>query len=138
MLGGAWLLRGCLPADPALTLATREGPPATPAGAGPDPKPALRAVFSTEQSRARVLKIELSLIEAELKKRIADCKPPEQPKPPPQVALAPPPPKPAPAPARRRSRAAAPAQRRPPAPAVGADQRLFLHAGLLAHRSVPP
>jgi hypothetical protein len=50
-----------------------------------------------------MLKTELSLIEAELKKRIADCKPPEAPKPPPQVALAPPappqPPKPAPAPA---------------------------------------
>ena len=33
LLGGAWLLRGCLPADPALTLATREGPPAPPAPA---------------------------------------------------------------------------------------------------------
>ena len=100
ILGGAWLLRGCLPADPALTLATREGPPAiAPLAPAPDPKPALRAVFSTEQARARALKVELSLIEAELKKRIADCKPPEQPKPPPQVAVAPPPPKPAPAPA---------------------------------------
>ena len=104
LLGGAWLLRGLLPADPALALATREGPAAPPAPeAAPDPKPALKAAFSTEEARGRALKVELSLIEAELKKRITDCKPPEAPKPPPQVALAPPPPaqppKPAPAPA---------------------------------------
>jgi hypothetical protein len=105
LLGGAWLLRGCLPADPALALVTREGPDAPPAPEpAPDPKPALKAAFSNEESRSRMLKTELSLIEAELKKRIADCKPPEAPKPPPQVALAPPPPqpqppKPAPAPA---------------------------------------
>jgi hypothetical protein len=101
LLGAAWLLREMLPADPSLTLATREGPPAPPAGEPPpDPTPALKAAFTTEQSRERVLKVELALVEAELKKRIADCKPPEQPKPPPQVAVAPPPsPKPAPAPA---------------------------------------
>jgi hypothetical protein len=103
LLGAAWLLRGLLPADPALALATREGPDA-PAAAEPppDPKPALKAAFSNEESRGRALKTELALIEAELRKRIADCKPPEAPKPPPQVALAPPPvqpPKPAPAPA---------------------------------------
>jgi hypothetical protein len=103
LLAGAWLLRGCLPAEPDLALATREGPPAAPAAEpAPDPTPALKAAFSTEESRGRVLKVELSLIEAELKKRIADCKPPEAPKPPPQVALAPqpqPPPAPKPAPA---------------------------------------
>jgi len=103
LLAGAWLLRGCLPAEPDMALATREGPPAAAAPEpAPDPMPALKAAFSTEESRSRVLKVELSLIEAELKKRIADCKPPEAPKPPPQVALAPqpqPPPAPKPAPA---------------------------------------
>ena len=99
LLGAAWLLREMLPADPSLALATREGPSAPPPGELPaDPLPALKAAFSTEQSRERILKVELSLVEAELKKRIADCKPPEQPKPP-QVAVAPPPPKPTPAPA---------------------------------------
>ena len=69
---------------PALSLATREGPDAPPAPEpAPDPMPALKAAFSNEQSRGRMLKIELALIEAELKKRIADCKPPEAPKPPP-------------------------------------------------------
>ena len=96
VLGSAWLLRGCLPVDPSVTLATREGPPAPPAPpAAPDPSPALKASLATEASRARVLQVELSLVEAELKKRIADCKPPESPKEPPkppQVAVAPPPP----------------------------------------------
>ena len=32
LLGAAWLLREMLPADPSLSLATREGPPAPPAG----------------------------------------------------------------------------------------------------------
>ena len=91
LLGGAWLLRGLLPGVPEQTLATREGPAAPlPAEAPPDPLPALKAAFSTEESRARVLGVELSLIEAELRKRIAECKPPEPPKPP-QVAVAPPP-----------------------------------------------
>jgi hypothetical protein len=113
LLGAAWLLREMLPADPSLALATREGPPAPPAEEPPpDQTPALKAAFSTEQSRERVLKVELALVEAELKKRIADCKPPEPPKPPPappQVAVAPPPPKPAPTPAP----APAPHQTRP-------------------------
>jgi hypothetical protein len=86
VLGAAWLLRGLIPVDPALTLATREGPPAPPAPeAPPDPLPVLKTSLSTETSRARVLQVELGLVEAELKKRIADCKPP-------QVAVAPPPP----------------------------------------------
>jgi hypothetical protein len=120
LLGGAWLLRGCLPADPALSLATREGPDAPPApGPPPDPKPALKVAFSNEESRGRMLKTELSLIEAELKKRIADCKPPEAPKPPPQVALAPPPPQPQPP-------KPAPAPAPQPRPAPPNDDRLRL------------
>ncbi|MBV8392468.1 MAG: hypothetical protein JOY81_04725 [Alphaproteobacteria bacterium] len=98
LLGAAWLLRDRLPADPDLALATREGPGAaarTPTG--PDGLPVVKAALSQEQARNRALQLEMAAIEQELKKRVADCKPPEQPKPP-QVALAPPPPKPAPAP----------------------------------------
>lgn len=91
LLGGAWLLRGCLPATPDIAIATREGPPAPPAPPAPvDPLPVLKASLATEQSRGRILQVELSLAEAELRKRIADCKPPAPPKPP-QVAVAPPP-----------------------------------------------
>jgi hypothetical protein len=101
LLAGAWLLRSLLPGDPALTLATREGPPAPPPVAAPDPLPVMKASLNSEETRAKALKIELAAIEAELKKRIADCKPPEPPpapKPPPQVATAPPTPPPAPRP----------------------------------------
>ena len=91
VLGGAWLLRGCLPAEPALTLVTREGPPAPPSlPAPPDPRPVLKISLATEASRAKALQIELALVEAELRRRIADCKPPEAPAPP-KVAVAPPP-----------------------------------------------
>jgi len=100
LLAGAWLLRSLLPNDPALTLATREGPPAPPPPAAPpNPLPAMKASLTYEGSRAKALQIELAAIESELKKRISDCKPPEPPPAPPapkppQVATAPPPPPP--------------------------------------------
>ncbi len=115
LLGGAWLLRGLLPGDPEQSLATREGPPApAPAEAPPDPLPALKAAFSTEESRGRVLQVELSLIEAELRKRIAECKPAQPPKPP-QVAVAPPP---SPAPPPQSQPRATPAPAPPPPPPI--------------------
>jgi hypothetical protein len=96
LLAGAWLLRSLLPDDPALTLATREGPPAPPPpAAAPNPLPTMKASLTYEVSRAKALQIELAAIESELKKRITDCKPPEPPPAPPapkppQVATAPP------------------------------------------------
>jgi hypothetical protein len=101
LLAGAWLLRSLLPDDPALTLATREGPPAPPPpAAAPNPLPTMKASLTYEVSRAKALQIELAAIESELKKRITDCKPPEPPPAPPapkppQVATAPPTPPPA-------------------------------------------
>jgi hypothetical protein len=98
LLGGMWLLRELLPADPDANLATREGPPAGAAPPAPaDPLPAIKASLSSEQARAKALRLELAAIEGELKKRVADCKPPEPPKPPPkppEVANAVPPPAP--------------------------------------------
>jgi hypothetical protein len=136
VLGGAWLLRGYLPIDPALTLVTREGPPAPPAPPAPhDSLPLLRASLSTETSQGKILQVELSLVEAELKKRIAECKPPEPPKElpkdPPQAAVAPPPPPPVPpkaaAPPPAPPKAAAPTP--PPAqPRRPGDDRLRLPA----------
>jgi hypothetical protein len=122
LLAGAWLLRGLLPDDPALALATREGPPPPPpAAAPPDPLPAMKASLGSEESRAKVLGIELAAIEAELKKRIAACKPPEPPTPPPapkppQVATAPPIQPPAPKPEPPRSVPNDGRLRLPPAP----------------------
>jgi hypothetical protein len=98
LLGGAWLLRGLLPAEPDTAMATHEGPNApSPAAAAPDPLPGIKASLSTEQARAKALRLELAAIEGELKKRVSDCRPPEPPKPP-QTAKAEPPPAPKPAP----------------------------------------
>src|SRR5690606_29996819 len=73
LLAGAWALRGLLPVAPDVAIATREGPDAPPAPeAPPDPLPALKASYAAKQSRERVLKVELALAEAELKRRIAD------------------------------------------------------------------
>lgn len=126
LLGGAWLLRGLLPVPPDVAIATREGPPAPPAPEPlPDAVPTLKAAFSTEQSRQRVLKVELALVEAQLKKRIADCKPPEPPKPP-QVAVAPPVPTPPPAPAPPKVAPPKPAPQPAPPPRNPSDNRLRL------------
>src|SRR5689334_3000880 len=93
LIAAAWLLREWLPLQPALALITREAPPppimrtAVP----DDPLPLLKASLSAEEARARALQIEMSDVEAELKKRIANCKPAEVPK------VAPPPVQPPPA-----------------------------------------
>jgi hypothetical protein len=103
LLGGVWLLRELLPADPETAIATHEGPDAPPPAVAPaDPLPVIKASLSTEQARAKALRLELAAIEGELKKRVSGCKPPEPPKQeppkPPQTAKAVPPPAPKPAP----------------------------------------
>jgi hypothetical protein len=103
LLGGVWLLRELLPADPETAMATHEGPDAPPPAVAPaDPLPVIKASLSTEQARAKALRLELAAIEGELKKRVSGCKPPEPPKQeppkPPQTAKAVPPPAPKPAP----------------------------------------
>jgi hypothetical protein len=115
LLGGAWLLRELLPADPDTALVTREGPdaPLAPPPAA-DPMAAMKVSLSTEQARAKALQLELAAIQGELKKRFADCKPAEAAKEPPkeppreapkppQTAHAVPPPQPKPAPPQRPS-----------------------------------
>jgi hypothetical protein len=102
LLAGAWLLRDLLPADPSTEMALHEGPPRPPAPVAVDQLPVLKASLSTEQARAKALALEIGDIQNELKKRVADCRPPEPPKPP-QTAMvqpkpAPPPPAPAPRP----------------------------------------
>lgn len=113
LLGAAYLLRDWLPGDPALALATREGPPGPPAPAVHDPLPVLKASLASEAARAKALQIEIGTIEGELKKRVADCRPPEAPKPP-QTALAQPKPAPPPPPVPK------------PAPRAPGDNRLRL------------
>ena len=125
LLAGAWLLRELLPADPTQALALNEGGPRPAAALVDDPLPVLKASLGTEQARAKALAIEIGDIEGELKKRVADCRPPEEPKPP-QTAMvqpepAPPPPPPPPAP-----RAAPQPQPPPPQSPTTSDGRLRL------------
>ena len=127
LLASTYLLRGCLPDDPSLHIATEESrvaPPPAPARA-PDPLPVLKASLSTEQAREQALKREMAVIDAELKKRIADCKPPGAPKPP-QVAVAPPP-VPTPPPPQATPKPT-PAPTPPPPPQRPADDKLRIPA----------
>jgi hypothetical protein len=102
LLAGAWLLRDLLPRDPAVALALHEGGLRPSAPAMHDPMPVLKASLASEDARAKALAIEIATIEGELKKRVADCKPPEPPPAPPkppQTAMVQPKPAPPPAPA---------------------------------------
>jgi hypothetical protein len=106
LLDAVWMLRDMLPVYPSLTVATREAPDGPAASPPIDRRPVLKASLAQEQARTKALQIEMADIESELKKRIAECRPPAPPKPPPkppQSATVAPPPKAAPAPARPRA-----------------------------------
>ncbi len=91
LLIGSWLLRTCAPVAPSGELVTfeTEAPPrpAPPA----DPTPVLKVALDEAAADGRRLAAELAALEAELRRRLAQCKPVEPPKLPP-----PPPPKPPP------------------------------------------
>src|SRR5215218_9861940 len=93
----SWLLRACAPVDPSLNIATVETPAPPAPEPPPDPTPLLKASLDSEAADQNKLKAELAALEAELKDKVAMCKPIEPPKPPPPpppppVAKAPPPP----------------------------------------------
>jgi hypothetical protein len=97
----SWLLRACAPVDPSLNIATLETPAPPAPEPPPDPTPLLKASLDSEAADQNKLKAELAALEAELKDKVAMCKPIEPPKPPPPpppppVAKAPPPPPPPP------------------------------------------
>jgi hypothetical protein len=116
LLLASWLLRSCIPMGPDVNVATleTEAPPAP--EPPPDPTPLLKASLTDEQDNEKKLRAELASLEADLKKKIDDCKPIEPPKPPPpppppprpQAAVEPPKPPPPP------QRPAAPPVNRPP------------------------
>src|SRR5215218_1194281 len=93
----SWLLRACAPVDPSLNIVTLETPAPPAPEPPPDPTPLLKASLDSEAADQNKLKAELAALEAELKDKVAMCKPIEPPKPPPPpppppVAKAPPPP----------------------------------------------
>ena len=111
----SWLLRACAPVDPTLNLATMETPAPPAPEPPPDPTPLLKASLDDAHADETKLKAELAALEADLKNKVAQCKPIEPPKPPPppaaavQAAKPPPPPPPAPP-----QQASAPPISRPP------------------------
>lgn len=90
----SWLLRACAPVDPTLNLATLETPAPPAPEPPPDPTPVLKASLDDAQTEEKNLKAELATLEANLKDKVAHCKPIEPPKPPPPQAAKPPPPPP--------------------------------------------
>lgn len=115
----SWLLRACAPVDPTVNLATLETPAPPPPEAPPDPTPVLKASLGDAQADENKLKAELAALQADLKDKVAQCKPIEPPKPPPppppppQVQAAKPPP-PAPPPPPQQQAMAPPLSRPPP------------------------
>jgi hypothetical protein len=98
LLIASWFLRACAPVDAATNLSMFEtpAPPAPPPP--PDPTPALKASLDEAQADEKTLAAELAALTADLKNKMALCKPVEtkpSPAPPPPVAKAPPPPLPA-------------------------------------------
>lgn len=92
LLIASWFLRACAPADPSMSLVIHEtpAPPAPPPP--PDPTPALKASLDDAQGEEKALKAELAVLEGDLRKKLALCKPIEPPKPPPPRPPPPPPP----------------------------------------------
>lgn len=116
----SWLLRACVPVDPTLNVATLETP-APPAPEAPlDPTPLLKASLDSAGDEEQKLKAELASLEADLKKKLEDCKPIEPPKPPPtpppvaKVEPPKPPPPAAPKPQPPQQASAPPVNRPPP------------------------
>ncbi|MDI1287657.1 MAG: hypothetical protein PSV46_24955 [Reyranella sp.] len=101
----SWFLRTCAPVEPAAGIVTLEAEPPPPAPpVPPDPTPVLKASLDEAAADGRKLAAELAALEADIKRRLAQCKPVEPPKPPPlpkpappPVVQAPPPPPPLPA-----------------------------------------
>jgi hypothetical protein len=114
LLLASWLLRSCIPVPPDLNVATLETPPPPAPEPPPDPSPILKAALTDEQDNEKKLRALLVQLEADLKKKIEECRPVEPPKvvppppPPPRPQAAVEPPKPPP------PRPAAPPVNRPP------------------------
>jgi hypothetical protein len=99
LLIASWLLRTCAPVESSANVVTLEAePPPPPPPAPPDPTPLLKASLDDAAADGRKLAAEVAALEADIKRRLAQCKPVEPPKPPPPkpppVAQAPPPPPP--------------------------------------------
>lgn len=83
LLIASWLLRTCAPVEPSanVVMLEAESPPSP--SAPLDPTPTLKASLDDAAADGRKLTAELAALEADIKRRLAQCKPVEPPKPPP-------------------------------------------------------
>lgn len=95
LLIASWFLRTCAPVDPSTNLTMLETPAPLAPPPPPDPTSVLRASLADAQADDKKLQAELAALQADLKSKVALCKPVEPPKAPPPVAKAPPAPLPA-------------------------------------------
>src|SRR5689334_19346734 len=81
LLIASWFLRACVPVEPSANVSLRqaEAPPAP--EPPPDPTPLLKASLDDAEAAAGKLQAELAALEADIRKKIAVCKPIEPPKP---------------------------------------------------------
>jgi hypothetical protein len=96
LLIASWFLRACAPVEPTTSLVMRETPAPPAPEAPPDHTPILKASLEAAEADNKKLSAELAALEADIRNRMAQCKPIEPPKPveppkPPPVAKAPPP-----------------------------------------------
>lgn len=96
LLIASWFLRTCAPVEPSTSVAVwqAEAPPEP--EPPPDPTPLLRASLDHAEADGRRLATELAALEADARRRLAQCKAPEPAKPvepprPPPAAKPPPP-----------------------------------------------
>ncbi len=94
LLIASWLLRTCAPVELSGNFVTLETEPPQRPQPPADPAPVLKTALDEVVADSRKLAAELAALEADIKRRLAQCKPVEPPKPapkPPPVVQAPPP-----------------------------------------------
>src|SRR5688572_15184150 len=78
LLIASWLLRTCAPIESSANVVTLEAePPPPPPPAPPDPTPLLKASLDDAAADGRKLAAEVAALEADIKRRLAQCKPVE-------------------------------------------------------------
>ena len=83
LLIASWFLRTCASVESSAEFVMREAEPLPAPPAPLDPTPVLKASLEEAAADGRKLSTELAALEADIKRRLALCKPVEPPKPPP-------------------------------------------------------
>src|SRR6266404_1517400 len=81
LLIASWLLRAFVPVAPALTLSAVQMPALPSPPDPPDPTPGLRASLDDAQTDKKKLNSALAALQADLRRKMEQCKPAERPSP---------------------------------------------------------